>query len=153
MGSDKVCRTNFAVKTFCVLLAFISISNIMASFGRGVTTRGGRGYKPGTISRYRRFDNNIFTVLSDEVAVQDGAVQDADHTDFFTATQSCSSFSLVTHVNLLLLLLLLLLLFIISLYLAIQWSLVTTALHLYLYTKMSLLQWFCYCEESLNAAK
>ena len=86
MGSDKVCRTNFAVKTLCVLLAFTSISNIMTSFGRGVRTRGGRGYKPGTISRYRRFDNNIFTVLSDEVAVQDGAVQDADHTDLFTAT-------------------------------------------------------------------
>ena len=49
---------------------------MMASAGRGLRTRGGRGFNSGGFSRYKRFDNNIFTMLGDldEDNVQDGGV-------------------------------------------------------------------------------
>ena len=49
---------------------------MMASAGRVIRTRGSRGFNLGGLSRYKRFDNNIFTVLGDldEDNVQDGGV-------------------------------------------------------------------------------
>ena len=49
---------------------------MMASAGRGIRTRGCRGFNLGGLSRYKRFDNNIFMVLGDldEDNVQDGGV-------------------------------------------------------------------------------
>ena len=55
----------------------------MTSFGRGVRTRGGRGYNSGTFPRYRRFDNNIFTLLPDPADNQDG-----DQSDIFITTSA-----------------------------------------------------------------
>ena len=50
------------------------------SYG-GIRTRGGRGFKQGTFSRYKRYDNNFFTVLGDldEDNIQDGGVQACLH--------------------------------------------------------------------------
>ena len=67
----------------------------MAYAGRGIRTRGGRGFKSGGFSsRYNRFENNFFAMLGDpsEDSVQDGGGGHATFTNFTNLTECDDGF-------------------------------------------------------------
>lgn len=65
----------------------------MASSGRGVRTRGGRGSKTGVPMRYSRHDNNRFVVLSD--VDEDNAKDGGLHGMFTSVSEDDDGFMLV----------------------------------------------------------
>ena len=75
---EEVCglRAKTIFRSICVFLAANCAMSATSDFGRGVRTRGDRGFKPGLFTMYSRHDNNFFAVLSDvdEDNAQDGGL-------------------------------------------------------------------------------
>ena len=86
MVSSKVCILKLS-GTFLLICAIIQSK--MTSFGRGrgrgIYVQRGRGFKPGGLSRYSRYDNNFFAVLGEQGEQGEDIAQDGGMSSLFTS--------------------------------------------------------------------
>ena len=76
MVSGEVCFLKITGTFFAQFVFFSSINMALFGRGRGTKMSDVRGFKPGVLARYSRYDNNFFAVLGehDEDTAQEGGM-------------------------------------------------------------------------------